>query len=93
MGLQDGEDFGFGEVEAEGFHGDFELVVVDFVVLVQVEEVELVSRWRISTSIPNFLPRRSPRPKPIVYPHLRSPPPFKQRTSRWRKKRTDSPPL
>ena len=51
MGLQDGEDFGFGEVEAEGFHGDFELVVVDLVVLVQVKEVELVSRWRISTSV------------------------------------------
>ena len=41
VGLEDGEDFGFGEVEAEGFHGDFEFVVVDFVVLVQVEEVEL----------------------------------------------------
>lgn len=42
MGLEDGEDFGFGEVEAEGLHGDFELVVVDLVVFVQVEEVELV---------------------------------------------------
>lgn len=44
MGLQDGEDFGLGEVEAEGFHGDFEFVVVDFVVLVQVEEIELSCR-------------------------------------------------
>ncbi len=34
VGLQDGEDFGLGEVEAEGLHGDFELVVVDFVVFV-----------------------------------------------------------
>ncbi len=34
VGLQDGEDFGLGEVEAEGFHGDFEFVVVDFVVFV-----------------------------------------------------------
>ena len=34
VGLQDGEDFGLGGVEAEGFHGDFELVVVDFVVFV-----------------------------------------------------------
>ena len=34
VGLEDGEDFGFGEVEAEGFHGDFEFVVVDFVVFV-----------------------------------------------------------
>ncbi len=41
VGLQDGEDFELGEVEAEGFHGDFEFVVVDFVVFVQVEEVEL----------------------------------------------------
>ena len=41
VGLEDGEDFGFGQVEAEGFHGDLEFVIVDFVVLVQVEEVEL----------------------------------------------------
>ena len=34
VGLQDGEDFGLGEVEAEGLHGDFELVVVDFVVFI-----------------------------------------------------------
>lgn len=34
MGLEDGEDLGFGDVEAEGFHGDFELVVVDFLVFV-----------------------------------------------------------
>ena len=41
MGLQDGEDFGFGEVEAEGFQRDFELVVVDVVVFVEVEQGEL----------------------------------------------------
>ena len=34
VGLEDGEDFGLGDVEAEGFHGDFEFVVVDFVVFV-----------------------------------------------------------
>ena len=34
VGLQNGEDFGLGEVEAEGLHGDFELVVVDFVVFI-----------------------------------------------------------
>ena len=34
MSLQDGEDFGLGEVEAESFHGDFEFVVVDLVVFV-----------------------------------------------------------
>jgi hypothetical protein len=34
VGLQDGEDFGFGEVEAERAHGDFELVVVDVLVFV-----------------------------------------------------------
>jgi len=34
VGLEDGEDFGFGDVEAEGFHGDFELVVVDLLVFV-----------------------------------------------------------
>ena len=41
MGLQDIEDFGFGEVEAEGFEGDFELVVVDVGVFVEVEEGKL----------------------------------------------------
>jgi len=43
VGLEDGEDFGFGEVEAEGFHGDFEFVVVYFLVFVEVEECELHS--------------------------------------------------
>ena len=41
MGLQDVQDLGLGQVEAEGFEGDFELVVVDVAVLVQVEEGEL----------------------------------------------------
>ena len=44
MGLEDGQDFGFGEVEAEGFHGDFEFVVVDAFVFVEVEESELGCR-------------------------------------------------
>ncbi len=48
--LEDGEDFGFGEVEAEGFHGDFEFVVVDFLVFVEVEEGELF-RHRVLVSI------------------------------------------
>lgn len=39
--MEDIEDFRFGKVEAEGFHGDFELVVVDVTVFVEVEEVEL----------------------------------------------------
>ena len=41
MRLENGEDFWFGEVETEGFHGDFEFVVVDFLVFVEVEEGEL----------------------------------------------------
>ena len=41
VGLKDGQDFGFGEVEAQGFHGDFELVVVDAFVFVEIEESEL----------------------------------------------------
>ena len=40
--LEDGDDFGFGEVEAEGFHGGFEFVVVDAFVFVEVEEAELL---------------------------------------------------
>jgi hypothetical protein len=35
------EEFGFGEFEAEGFEGDFEFVVVDVGVFVEVEEGEL----------------------------------------------------
>lgn len=41
MGLQKLEDFGFGQVEAQGFQGDFEFVVVDSLVFVEVEEGEL----------------------------------------------------
>lgn len=54
VGLEDGEDFGFGDVEAEGFHGDFELMVVDFLVFVQVEKVELS---HFISSDPTILPR------------------------------------
>ena len=32
--LEDGEDFGFGDIEAEGFHGDFEFVVINLLVFV-----------------------------------------------------------
>ena len=52
MGLQDGEDFGLGEVEAEGLHGDLKLVVVDLVVFVEVEKVELRYPEHVSTTIP-----------------------------------------
>ena len=41
MCLEDGNDFGFGEVETEGFHGDFQFVVVDTFVFVEIEESEL----------------------------------------------------
>ena len=41
MCLQEGEDLRFGDFEAEGFHGDFEFVVVDLLVFVEVEELEL----------------------------------------------------
>lgn len=41
MCLEELEDFGLGEVEAEGFEGDFEFVVVDLLVFVEVEEGEL----------------------------------------------------
>ena len=34
MCLDQGQDFGFRDFEAEGFHGDFEFVVVDLLVLV-----------------------------------------------------------
>lgn len=38
---EEGDDVGFGQVEAEGFERDFELVVVDVAVFVEVEELEL----------------------------------------------------
>lgn len=38
--MEDGEDFLLRQIEAERLHGDFQLVVVDEAVLVQVEEVE-----------------------------------------------------
>ncbi len=41
MRLQQVEDFGLREVETEGFEGDFEFVVVDAAVFVEVEEREL----------------------------------------------------
>lgn len=34
MRLENGEDLGFGEVEAESAHGNFEFVVVDFGIFV-----------------------------------------------------------
>jgi hypothetical protein len=39
--LQYVEDFRLGQVEAESFEGDFELVVVDVVVFVKIKEREL----------------------------------------------------
>ena len=45
MSLEEREDVGFGEVEAEGFEGDFEFVVVDVEVFVEVEEGELGSSF------------------------------------------------
>lgn len=38
--LQDAEEFGFRHLEAQGLHRDFQLVVVDAFVLVEVEEAE-----------------------------------------------------
>lgn len=34
VGREEGDDFCFGEVEAQGFEGDFEFVVVDSLVFV-----------------------------------------------------------
>lgn len=41
VGGEEGDDFCLGEVEPQGFEGDFEFVVVDALVFVQVEEREL----------------------------------------------------
>ncbi len=43
MGGEEFEDLGFREVKTEGFEGDFEFVVVDSLVFVQVKEAELSS--------------------------------------------------
>ena len=41
VGAEKGDYFGFGEVEAESFEGDFEFVIVNALVFVEVEEGEL----------------------------------------------------
>lgn len=41
MCLQDRDEVLFGQIETESFESDFELVVVDVVVFVEVEEGEL----------------------------------------------------
>ena len=45
---------GFGEVETEGFEGDFEFVVVDILVFVEVEECELFASHQHMSIFPNF---------------------------------------
>ena len=41
VSAEKGDYFGFGEVEAEGFEGDFEFVIVNALIFVEVEEGEL----------------------------------------------------
>lgn len=41
VGLEQSQNIRFGQVEAQGFEGDFEFVVVNVVVFVEVEEGEL----------------------------------------------------
>ena len=41
VGLEEGEEVGFRQVEAEGFEGDFKFVEVDASVFVDVEEGKL----------------------------------------------------
>lgn len=43
MGCEEGEDLGLGQIEAKGFERDFEFVVVDALVFVEVEESELLA--------------------------------------------------
>ena len=52
MALENREDFGFGQIEAESFQGDFEFVKVNLLVFVEIEEVELfVASGKKSTYI------------------------------------------
>lgn len=46
MCLEQREDLRFGDFEAERFHSNFELVVVDLLVFVEVEKLELGSQRR-----------------------------------------------
>ena len=46
MCLKELENLGFREVETEGFEGDFELVVVDSLVFVEIEECKLFVQKR-----------------------------------------------
>ena len=55
MRLEDGDDVAFWEVKAEGLHGDFEFVVVDLFVFIEVEEAKLWFPLSISTSLESIL--------------------------------------
>lgn len=41
IGLENGEDFRLGKIEAKGFHSNFELMVVDAIILVEIEKAKL----------------------------------------------------
>lgn len=53
VNAEDVEDFLLGQVEAQGFHGDFELMVVDVAVLVEVEELKLNKSSMLGTKLQN----------------------------------------
>ena len=65
MCLKQGEDLGLGYFETECFHGDFEFMIVDLLVFVQVEELELESQLQLSHSnrtVRPLLAARNPPP-------------------------------
>lgn len=39
--LKNGENFRLGQVEAQRFHGDFEFMVIDAIILVQIKQAKL----------------------------------------------------
>jgi hypothetical protein len=53
VGGKEGKDLGFGEVETQGFQGDFEFVVVYSLVFIEVEKSELLPFELIPSFPPN----------------------------------------
>ena len=61
ISLKNGENFRLGQVEAQGFHSDFELMVIDAIILVQIKQAKLKAGI-------NSMPRGKPVATPVNVP-------------------------
>lgn len=63
ISLKNGENFRLGQVEAQGFHSDFKLMVIDAIVLVKIKQAKLKAGI-------NSMPRSKPIATPVTLPVL-----------------------